>query len=52
LQQDSLDKDRSLAQLQLKIERLGDDIERKRQEMEVIRESSERERKAVGEKLE
>lgn len=47
-----MDKDRSLAQLQLKIERLGDDIERKKQEMEVFRETSEREKKAMGEKLE
>ena len=47
-----MDKDRSLAQLQLKIERLGDDIERKKQEMEVLRETSEREKKAMGEKLE
>ena len=52
LQQDSLDKDRALAQWQLKSERLGDGVERKRQEIEAAREASERERKVMGEKLE
>ncbi len=52
LQQDSLDKDRALAQWQLKSERLGDEVERKRQEIEAAREASERERRVMGEKLE
>jgi hypothetical protein len=51
LQQDSLDKDRLVAQLQLKIERLGDEIERRKQETEVGKVAGERERKSLTEKL-
>ena len=51
MQQDTLDKDRQVAQLQLKIERLGDEIERRKQENEGQRGAAERERKSLADKL-
>ena len=40
-----------MAQLQLKIERLGDEIERRKQENEGQRGAAERERKSLADKL-
>ena len=49
---DGLDKDRQVAQMQLKMERQTDDIDRKKLEFEQARANFEKERKALVEKLE
>jgi chromosome segregation ATPase len=52
LQLDGLDKDRQLAQLQLRLERQQDEADRRKQEHEMAKAALEKERKALAEKLE
>jgi hypothetical protein len=52
LQLDGLDKDRQLAQLQLRLERQQDEAERRKQEHEMAKAALDKERKALAEKLE
>ena len=52
LHTENLDKDRQIAQLQHKLERTIDDLERKRQEVDSSRQSLEKDKKQVTDKLE
>lgn len=52
LQVENLEKDRALAQLQHKLERLSDEFERKKAEFEVIKQSGDKEKKSNTEKME
>jgi chromosome segregation ATPase len=52
LQQEGLDKDRTMAQQTLKLERQQDDAERRRQEWESQRQSLEKEKRSLADKLE
>jgi chromosome segregation ATPase len=52
LQGEALDKDRQLGQLQMRLERLQDDAERRRGEADKAKEAAERDRKAAQEKAE
>ena len=51
LQSESLDKDRQIAKLQLKMERIGEDFERKKSENDFISAQYEKEKKNLSEKL-